>query len=366
MPEPTDFYRVLGVSKDATEEEIRRSYRKLAREHHPDVNPGKPEAEDKFKAIAAAYEVLSNKERRALYDEFGHEGLRSGFDPAQARSYARWDAQKGAGGGEVPFDFDLSDLMGRRRTGQSAFPMDGQDLLAQVQLDFATALLGTELELHVPAHLPCDACAGSGQKADTKRETCPTCAGAGRTEVVRGPLRMTAACVTCGGSGTVAEPCPQCLGQGYVETTQTVRVRIPKGAADGDELRVRGKGAPGLYGGAPGDVVIRTHVTPHAHFSRDGLDLRLRLPITLSEAYLGASIRVPTPSGAVQMKIPPRTQQGAELRLKGKGVKRGDAQGDLYVRLEVRLPTADDPALAAAIASTEQFYAGDVRDGVAL
>lgn len=310
MAEDTDLYATLGVSKTASEDEIRKAYRQLARQHHPDVNPGKPEAEDKFKAVAAAYDVLSHKEKRALYDEFGSEGLRGGFDPEQARSYRRWTEGRDAGRRATGFDedlpFDLSDLFTQARARQASFPVDGPDMLATVELDLASALRGTEVELRMP---------GSG--------------GAGSEE-------------------------------------QTVRVRIPAGADDGDELRVRGKGAPGSHGGAPGDLVIRTVVRPHANFERHGLDLQLRLPITLGEAVRGGPVSVPTPTGVVQLKIPPRSQQGAKLRLKGKGVSRGKETGDLYVLLEVRLPESDDPALTTLLSEADRFYASNVREGVAL
>lgn len=311
MAQDTDLYATLGVAKTASEDEIRKAYRKLARQHHPDVNPGKPEAENKFKEVAAAYDVLSHKDKRALYDEFGTEGLRGGFDPEQARSYQRWsegrDAGRRATGREedLPFDFDLNDLFAQARARQASFPIDGPDLAATVELDLASALRGTEVELRMPA---------SQASGDD----------------------------------------------------QSLRVRIPAGADDGDELRVRGKGAPGINGGAPGDLVIRTRVKPHAHFQRHGLDLELRLPITLGEAMRGGPVSVPTPSGPVQLKIPPRSQQGAKLRLKGKGVARGKETGDLYVVLDVRLPDGDDPELSTLLAETDRFYTSNVREGVAL
>ncbi len=371
MAPDTDLYATLGVNKTATDEEIRRSYRRLARKHHPDVNPGKPAAEETFKRIAAAYDVLSNKEKRALYDEFGTAGLQGGFDPEQARSYRRWAesrkaGQRAGGEGEVPFDFDLSDLMGRTRGRQTDFPIAGKDLLAEVQLDLATALRGTELELRVPTRHTCEVCAGMGAQPGSKPVECPTCHGAGRTPVVLGPMRMMSTCPRCGGAGIAREPCAACHGQGFVTGEQTVKVRIPPGADEGDELRVRGKGEPGLFGGAPGDVIIRTHVSPHPHFQRNGLDLTVKLPITLGEARRGGPISVPTPTGPVQMKVPARTQQGAQMRLKGKGVARGKDRGDLYVVLEVRLPDSDDPALTELLNETDRFYADNLRDGVEL
>lgn len=377
MADQTDLYAALGVAKTATADEIKRSYRKLAREHHPDVNPGKPEAEEKFKAVAGAYDVLSDKDKRALYDEFGMDGLRGGFDPEQARSYRSWaDASKAgpraADGGsrsdDVPFDFDISDLFGQARRRQTGvpYPIDGEDLLASVELDLATALRGTELELQVPSRAACSVCSGAGTRPGSEPQTCPACKGAGRTQVVRGPMRMMANCATCGGTGKIQEPCDHCHGQGFVSSEQTLRIRLPVGAAEGEELRVRGKGAPGLFGGAAGDVIIRTHIKPHPYFARDGLDLTLTLPITIGEAHMGGSINVPTASGIVQMKVPPRSQQGARLRLKGKGVTRGTSHGDLYVVLEVRLPDSDDPALSAKLADTDCFYTKNLREGVAL
>jgi len=371
MAPDTDLYAILGVSKTATDEEIRQSYRKLAREHHPDVNPGKPAAEETFKRVASAYDVLSNKEKRALYDEFGAAALQGGFDPEKARTYRQWaersDAGRRVGGdGEVPFDFDLSDLMGRRRGRQADSPRDGEDLRTEVQLDLATALRGAELELRVPTRHPCEVCAGLGAQPGAPSTECPTCHGAGRTPVILGPMRMVSTCPRCDGLGQTRAPCTACHGEGTVSGEQTLKIRIPAGADEGDELRVRGKGVPGRFGGTPGDVIIRTHVTPHPHFQRSGLDLTVKLPITLGEARRGGPLQVPTPTGPVQMKVPPRTQQGAQLRLKGKGVARGSARGDLYVVLEVRLPDSDDAALTELLNETDRFYAGNLRDGVEL
>ena len=380
MADEAELYATLGVTRTATEDEIKRSYRKLAREHHPDVNPGKPEAEARFKALSAATDVLSDKAKRALYDEFGMEGLRGGFDPEQARSYRRWADARRAGRGasddhhagdgkDIPFDFDLSELFGqvrKRRSNEGPFPIDGEDLFATVELDLATALRGTELELRVPSRAPCAVCSGGGARPGSEPRTCPTCHGSGRMQAVQGPMRMMIACSACGGSGKLQEPCDNCHGQGFVNSEQVLRIRLPMGAAEGDELRVRGKGTPGLFGGAAGDVIIRTHVKPHPHFARDGLDLTLELPITLGEAHRGGSISVPTPSGPVQMKVPPRSQQGARLRLKGKGVTRGTSQGDLYIVLDVRLPDSDDSELSDKLADIDRFYSKNLREGVAL
>jgi molecular chaperone DnaJ len=364
-----DLYAELGLSKSASEDDIKSAYRKLARKHHPDVNPGKPEAEEKFKKLSAAYDVLSNREKRALYDEFGMEGVKSGFDPEKARAYRQWSEARHASGGDgggMPFDFDLSDLMGGRRVRRGSHAMAGQDLVTAVELDLKTALAGVEVELHVPAAEPCEVCAGSGEKPGSEARTCADCGGAGRTQVVRGPMRLMSVCATCGGDGKIHDACERCEGAGRVELVRELRVRIPKGADDGDELRVRGKGGPGLYGGPPGDLIVRVRLKPHEHFRREGLDLSLKLPVTLAEAFGGGSIAVPTPHGTVQMKVPPRSQQGTRLRLKGKGVARGEQHGDLYVELDVRLPDRDDEALLAALRAAEASYARPPREGVEL
>jgi molecular chaperone DnaJ len=371
-----DLYATLGVGRGASEDEIRKAYRKLAREHHPDVNPGKPEAEEKFKAISAAYDVLSNKEKRALYDEFGAEGLRGGFDAEQARSYQRYTEGRRAsgGGGEVPFDFDLSDLMGgvagakrSRRAGAAAsWAAAGQDLAATVELDFKTALEGTELELKLPSQQPCENCAGSGDQPGSEARTCPECNGQGRVHVVHGPMKLMSVCPRCGGDGVIHDPCSVCHGEGTTTVVNDVRVRLPAGVDDGTELRVRGKGAPGYQGGPPGDLLLLTRVKPHPYFRREQLDLYLTLPVTLAEAYLGTSLSVPTLSGPVQMKVPPRSQPGTRLRLKGKGVKRGQQQGDMYVELQLRLPEVEDEALKQALEASDSLYTKPLREGIAL
>ena len=290
-------YEILGVPKTADADTIRKAYRKLARKHHPDVNPGDAKAEDTFKGISAAYEVLGDDKKRAAYDEFGDASLAGGFDPAKARSYQQWQdtrqqrASRFDGG---PSEFDFADLFGRARG-----PARGQDLQATVQMELRQAVEGAEISLDLP-------------------------------------------------------------GQGVV------RVRIPPGADTGSVVRLAGKGAPGARGGPPGDLLIETHVRPHAFLRRDGLDLSLTLPVTLDEIYNGASIEVPTFDGPVMLKIPPRSQNGAKLRLRGKGIQRKDTRGDLFAVLEVRLPDRADDALAAALRASTEAYTAPVRQELAL
>ena len=294
-----NLYETLGVKRDASVEDIRKAYRKLAKKHHPDINPGNKAAEDRFKAVSAAYEVLSDPKRRAEYDEFGDAALQSGFDPDKAREYTRWQGRQqqrrsNFDGGSGPIEFDFAELFNRRRG-----PARGQDIHATFQMDLRQAVEGTEVSIEVPE-------------------------------------------------------------QG------TVRVRIPPGADTGSVIRLPGKGAPGPRGGPPGDLVIETEVRPHPLIRRDGLDLYLTLPVTLDEAYNGASVDVPTFEGTVVLKIPPRSQNHARLRLRGKGIERKSTRGDFFVELDVRMPDRADDALAAALRAAGALYATPVREGLTL
>jgi molecular chaperone DnaJ len=377
MAHATDYYATLGVSRTASADELKKQYRKLARKYQPDVNPGDKDAEEKFKQISAAYEVLSSPDKRKLYDEFGAEGMRSGFDPEQARAYQRWTEDRASSGGreqDIPFDFDFGDLFGarqstssgRRSRAQQGFALAGEDLHATVKLDFVTALQGTRISVRSPAVTACPTCAGSGEEPGSQPETCPQCNGSGKAQLGQGPMKVTTVCPRCGGDGKIHRPCPTCDGAGMVQTEQNVEIRIPPGADDGSELRVRGKGGPGIGGGPPGDLFIRTEVEPHPYFTRDGLDLTLRLPVSLHEAYSGATVAVPTPTGTVQMKLKPRSQNGSKLRLKGKGVTRGDNTGDLYVELQVRIPDQADEGLENALRDTDKLYSQPLRAEIRL
>jgi molecular chaperone DnaJ len=374
MADAADFYAALGVSRDASAAQIKREYRKLARKYHPDVNPGDKDAEEKFKQISAAYDVLANDEKRKLYDEFGAEGLRGGFDPTAARAYQQWSEDRAATGGsddDIPYDFDLGDLFGARsreatRQPRRGFALAGEDLHATIDLDFVTALRGTQISVSTPALTTCSTCAGSGEEPGSIPETCPECNGSGKIQIGQGPMRITTTCPRCGGDGKIHKACPTCAGAGMLRTEQTVQIRIPPGADDGTEFRVRDKGGPGIGGGPPGDLIIRTHVEPHPYFERDGLDLRLRLPITFGEAYNGASISVPTPTGSVQMKVPPRAQNGSKLRLRGKGVTRAGDTGDLYVELQVRVPDQAEASLGQVLRESDKLYSKPLREEIRL
>jgi curved DNA-binding protein len=306
MADP-DLYETLGVARGATEEEIRKAYRKLARKFHPDVNPNNKQAEERFKRISFAYDVLSDASKRKLYDEFGHSGLSQGFDPEQARAYTRWSegarrspfAESFQGEGVEGFDAEsledlLGGLFGRAGTGRPR-TRRGADAEAEVEVDFLDAVRGGEVRVGV-------------HKADAE-----------------------------GGSAE-----------------RTLRIRIPPGSDDGARIRLAGQGGPG---DPPGDLYLRLRVRPHAFFRREGADLSLELPVTLPELIRGASVAVPTPDGPVTMTIPPASQNGRRLRLRGKGATRpGGVRGDLFVRLAVRLPEADGEQLEKVAKEVEALY----------
>ena len=314
-----NLYEVLGVPKTADADAIKKAYRKLAKDLHPDRNPGNKKAEDRFKAVNRAFDALGDPAKRALYDEFGDESLSAGFDAEKARAYKTWASQQARGGGGDPFGqgVRLEDLFGgnARGGGQASEifgdlfggrasrrrgPQKGQDLESEITVDFASAVRGTTLELSP-----------------------------------RG------------------------------SSTAPVTVRIPAGADDGSRVRIAGQGAPSQNGGPAGDLILEIHVEPHPYFRREGEDLHLTVPVTIAEAYQGAKVKVPTMDGSVTLKVPEKSQSGTVVRLRGKGVaKRGREAGDLYVHFEVQIPTQDDPKLAALIEQLAPFQTEDLRDKI--
>ena len=383
-----DLYQLLGVSRGASEDEIKKAYRKLARKYHPDVNPGNKAAEEKFKQVSAAFEVLSNSEKRKLYDEFGEDAAKMGYDPKKAEAYRAYRdaAARGGGppGGGYPGGmpdvegFDLGDLFGElfrnRRAGgaggagiEDLFgggvegPARGEDLHTQVRLSLREAVTGTERSLSITRPGRCPKCKGSGHFG--KPGTCPTCKGSGKIRQGRGPLSMTSTCPTCGGSGKVAPPCDRCGGSGRVEETTRVTVKIPPGVQTGSQVRVAGQGAAGTQGGPPGDLFLEVQVEPHPVVRREGDDLFVPLPVTVPEAMLGAEVRAPTFTGEVTVTVPPHSQSGRKLRLKGQGVPalKGNGRGDLYYELRVQVPEKTTPEVKAAAETLGRGYQHDVR-----
>ena len=364
-----DFYAVLGVGRAASSDEIKKAYRKLARELHPDRNPGDTAAEERFKAVSEAYDVLSDERKRAEYDE-----MRSLFGSGAFRRNAR----TGGASGGVPFD--LSDLFGGvnqpgaggdRRFGGAGFsdlftsifsgggggparprgPARGRDVEAEVVLDFGDAVHGVTLPLTLRAPGVCDTCHGDGAKPGTQPRACPQCHGAGVVTRNQGSFSFSEPCRECQGVGTVVdEKCPECLGTGGVTKTRTLNVRFPSGVADGQRIRLAGRGEPGERGGPAGDLYVLVKVRNDDLFGRSGDDLTLTVPITFAEAVLGADLRVPTLDGAVTLRVPAGTPSGRTLRARGKGVTRRDgAPGDLLVTVEIVVPAQVPPEAREAL-----------------
>ena len=349
-----DFYATLGVAHDASKDDLRKAYRKLARQYHPDVRPGDKAAEERFKAITAAYDVLGDEKKRKLYDEFGEAGLREGFDAARARAYQ--GASAGGTGG-----FDLGDMLGDLfggGGGGSRSRARGPDIEATVDVDLVQAVRGTELSLQLPTQTLCSACRGSGHAPGSHPARCAGCRGSGHLEM--GGMR--ARCPHCGGTGSSQPACRRCGGQGHEERTAPVNVRIPAGVGHKSRLRVAGKGGSGPAG--PGDLLLEVRVRPHPHFRQEGLDLVVRLPLTVAEAMLGEQVEVPTPDGPVKLKVPAGSQPGTRLRLRGKGVARGSQRGDLFAEVQLVLPAAKSPEHEAAARALQDAYDAPVREGL--
>ena len=333
-----DYYEILGVGRTATTDEIRKAYRKLARKYHPDINPGDKAAEEKFKEISAAHEVVGDPEKRKLYDEFGEQGLSPGFDAEKARAYQQWQQQSAQTGGSYTFESgDLNDLFGyggfeelfgRRGPARSNVALRGEDIETSMDIDFLDAVKGFQAGLTLRRAVPCDRCSGTGKVSD--------------------------------------KPCSTCGGTGRVLRTETVRVNIPPGAETGKRIRVPGKGGSGVRGGPAGDLYIVPRVSGHRLFTRDGSDLMMELPVTIGEALRGTVIEVPTPTGQVKVKVPAGAQSGQRLRVKGKGVSAHgrNSAGDLYLRLMIKTPKDGIPKEVTD--RIDQAYHEDIRKDLQL
>lgn len=337
-----DFYELLGVDRSATEDEIKRAYRRLARELHPDANGGDPAAEERFKRVTVAYETLRDPERRRRYDMFGPDGERAvGFDRADLF---------GGGLGDI-FEtfFGQSPFGGRGRRGRSG-PERGLDAEVSLQLSFEEAIFGATREVSVPVAVTCSACAGNGARAGTTGSSCPTCRGTGEVRQVRqsilGSMVTTGPCPRCGGRGEVIEsPCPECRGDGRRTERRTYTVSVPGGVDDGTTLRLAGRGSAGPRGGPPGDLYVHLHVSPHDHFERVGNDLHHLLQLPFTQATLGVHLVLETLDGPEELHVPAGSQTGRVLRLRGLGVPhvQGRGRGDLLVEVVVETPTDLSP-----------------------
>jgi molecular chaperone DnaJ len=374
-----DFYQVLGVSKDASQEEIKKTYRKLARKWHPDINPGNKEAEQKFKEISQAYDCIGDKEKRKLYDEFGQEGLRAGFDAEKAREYKKWTSFQEAGRQKAGQDFgqyqsyedifgDLFGFRGAQGGSRTTMAARGRDVEHDMTIDLISALKGFQTDLSMQLVKKCPECRGSGMDPHSPMTTCPTCNGSGRLDVAQGPIHFTKPCPQCQGHGKTGKSCARCGGSGQVLGAERVRVTIPQGVKEGSKVRVAGKGEPGLNGGQPGDLYLIIHVKPHPYLKREGDNLYMEVPITVREAMAGGTITIPTTDGQVNVKVPPRSQSGQVLKLKGKGAisAKTKHRGDLLVKLVVKVPQTDDREVLEAVEKIDRFYKGDIRAKIRL
>jgi molecular chaperone DnaJ len=364
-----DYYATLGVKKTATPEEIRKAFRKLARKYHPDVNPGDKKAEEKFKEISEANDILSDEKKRKVYDQLGFYSDQ--IDPAQAEAYAR--QQGGGGGGGVPVDFNGFDFSGFNGPGAGAQtgagssswgsfkdifsgiftgaqqpqkprgPQPGTDLEYQATVDFWTAIRGGQARMQIHRMDTCPSCHGQAGAGGSMQ--CPECNGTGQVTQMGGRMKFNITCPRCNGTGRISNECSTCQGEGVVEHTETVEFRIKPGTRDGQRIRLQGKGNAGANGGPPGDLFLIVRVGTHPVFTRVGDDIHIKVPVTIAEASLGAKVDVPTIDGRAQLKIPPGTQCGQKLRLRERGVEnaqRPGQRGDQIVTVDVVIPTLQD------------------------
>ena len=365
MAEKRDYYEVLGLQKGASEDEIKKAFRKMAMKYHPDRNPDNKEAEEKFKEVNEAYSVLSDADKKSKYDRFGHAGVdpNAGFGGA------------GGFGGFGGFE-DIFDMFGgafgggfggggQRRANQ---PRKGRDLQKAITITFEEAAFGAKKTIEISKYVACSTCNGEGTKPGTSKKTCPRCNGTGQVATMQrtpfGQFQSVTTCDQCGGSGKIIEePCPDCRGEGKVRKNVTISVDIPAGVDNESVIPIRGQGEPGINGGPAGDLYIVLNVKPHKMFKRNGADLYLEIPISFDQAALGAEIVVPTLEGKVSYKVPAGTQPGTTFRLRDKGIKhlRREAKGDLYVKVNLEVPTKLNGKQKKAIqhmaeAVTEECY----------
>ncbi|WP_127470607.1 molecular chaperone DnaJ [Thiomicrorhabdus aquaedulcis] len=324
-----DYYEILEVSKTVSEGELKKAYRKMAMKYHPDRNPDNKEAEDHFKEASEAYEVLSDSQKRATYDQFGHAGL---------------DGHHGGGGFSGGFGDAFSDVFGDIFGGGFSGrrgPQPGNDLQYELDISLEDAVAGTTVDIRIPTKDVCDSCDGSGAEPGSKVQTCPTCGGAGQVRMQQGFFAVNRPCPTCHGSGKlITTPCKKCRGEGYTHSHKTLSVKIPAGVDTGDRIRLQGEGEAGEPGAPRGDLYVRMRVKKHAIFERDGNTLYCDLPLSFATAALGGSIDVPTLGGKASLKIPAGTQSGQRFKLSAKGVKsvRSSAIGDMIVQVQIETP----------------------------
>lgn len=334
-----DFYETLGVARSAGDDEIKKAYRKLAMKYHPDRNPDNKEAEEKFKEIQKAYDTLSDPQKKAAYDQYGH----AAFEQGMGGGAGGFGGFSGGFGGAQGFDFSdiFSQMFGGAGGGGRQPNYQGADLQVGVEITLEEAAQGIKKRINIPTYEACDVCHGSGAKPGTSASTCSTCHGSGTVHIRQAIFQVQQTCPTCHGSGKeIKDPCVKCRGEGRTKTSKTVEVTIPAGIDDGQRIRLSGEGEPGQHGAPAGDLYVNVHVKEHKIFERNGLDLHCELPISFAVAALGGEVEVPTLDGRVKLNIPKETQHGRRMRVKGKGIKslRSSATGDLYCHIVVETP----------------------------
>lgn len=347
-----DYYAVLGVERNASEADLKKAYRRLAMKYHPDRNPGDAEAEASFKEAKEAYEVLTNAQKRAAYDQFGHAGV----DPSAGAGGGGFHAA-GAGGFADIFGDVFGDIFGGGGGRRGGGVQRGSDLRYTLDISLEDAIRGTEVKIRVPTYDSCATCKGTGAKAGTSATTCPTCAGHGQVRMQQGFFSVQQTCPNCHGSGkTITDPCPTCRGKGRVETTKTLSVKVPAGVDNGDQIRLAGEGEAGEMGGPAGDLYVQMRLKKHSVFHREDDDLYCEMPVSFVTAAMGGELTVPTMDGKASIKIPAGTQSEKMFRLKGKGVRnvRSGHLGDLYCRISVETPVNLSAKQKELLANFEQ------------
>jgi molecular chaperone DnaJ len=345
MATKRDYYEVLGVSRSASAEEIKKSYRKLAMQHHPDRNANNPAAAEKFKELSEAYEVLSEPKKRQQYDQYGHDGLKSSFGPGGfdfSRDFTHMSDLQDILGSLLNGEGGFGDILGGGRRRSRTGPQRGDDLRFDIEIDLEEAVFGAEREVELPVTEECENCHGTGAAAGAGRETCRQCSGRGYVISGGGFFQVRQGCPVCNGEGTmIRNPCNKCNGAGRTRARRRISLRVPRGVETGSRLRLAGKGEGGGRGGPPGDLYVVVHVREHTLFERQGDDLLCSVPVSPIVAALGGEIEIPTPDGFAKIKLPPGTPNGKVFRLRDKGVPsiEGRGHGDLHVRVVLEVPT---------------------------
>jgi len=363
-----DYYKILGVNKKASLSEIKKAYRKLARKYHPDLNPGDKEAEQKFKEITEAYEVLKDPKKRKQYDTYGSVG--NNFRTSQ--DYSGFDGfdftTKGGSSFSDIFETIFGNFTGFGKEAKSRrSPQRGEDLHYSMTLSFIDAAKGVELPIQIMRKVVCPSCNGKGVDKDSKRVVCPVCHGTGKVNKQTGFMKFATPCTNCGGTGYLeGSICKTCNGEGRVDDISKLRVRIPAGVDNGSKVRINGKGNAGLYGGPYGDLIISINITPHKFFKRKGYDVLIVLPVTFSEAALGAKIEIPTIEGKSLLKIPPSTSSGQKLRLRGKGIinPKTKKKGDMIIEIKIVPPSIKDLEVRELLKKIEKISPYNPRGGM--